>query len=199
MIKSKNIWHKKKLWATPLLRTCRGITTPPRLSVLVARSVEKVCVIVDFEADLSNLIYHDIRIATNADTVPFKNDVSSLCHLRWRIISIQDLDFRGVQIDRAELVIVVFVVLAQVEPMLLITSSTSLTKGCFYLTCTPPKYDATTLSTKHHVHLKGETLHLSVIIMAFITFGDVRSNMRWRDGDEVVYSESSNHSNRKSI
>ena len=107
MAQGKKIWQNLKLRAHTFLWSCPLMCTQPALSALVAHSIENLCVIDEFEAHLCNWIYHDIRLSTDADPVPFEDALSHLFHLRWQLISIRDLEFPRVQIGRLVLVIMV--------------------------------------------------------------------------------------------
>ena len=86
------------------LRRWRVISSPTILSVLSALSLETVCIIYEIAGPLVNRINHNILLATDGDTVPIKDDLPRLCHLRCLMISIRDLLFSSVQIDRRVLV-----------------------------------------------------------------------------------------------
>ena len=132
------------------------MTTPPSLSVMVARPIYFVVGIDLFEADIYNRLYQRIRFAPDAATVSLQDYLPRLFRLLRHMISIGDLEFGRVQISRWVVVIFVLVVLlvSAANPILIVIINDCLNQGyaLFHLHTLPKVDSTTTHSTKHLVH-----------------------------------------------
>ena len=137
------------------------MSTPPTFHVVVAASVDEVCVIYEFETHSPNWINDYIWLAPDAAPIPLEDYLSRLCHLRCQLISNQDLEFAWVQIywSLVIIIIIIGVVVVATKPILVILVDVSHQRTVIIHLHTPPKYNATTLRMKNLPHFWVQILH----------------------------------------